>query len=115
MKNWIKRKLTYFLGIDKIEETMDSEQLRLSRKLDYLEEYNRKVIAENEFILKQFNISLDVSPYENTSWAVISIQGKPEYVRFINLSNRDMRSIHSFLKQFEKTNKTVDSPFGFFR
>ena len=65
--------------------------------------------------MKQFNISADINQYEDHSWAIISIQGKPEYVRFVNLSSQDMRSVHDFLKQFERTNRTVDSPLMFLK
>ena len=115
MKNWIKRKLIAFLEIDSLEEELKQENQKLKSKLNGLNSLNERIIEENNFLIKQFNISADINHYENHSWAVISIQGKPEYVKFINLSNRDMRSVHSFLKQFERTNRAIDSPFQFLK
>ncbi|MEB5480963.1 hypothetical protein P8825_15460 [Shouchella clausii] len=71
---------------------------------------NKEVLATSKNLLKQFNLSVDVRPYENQSWAVISIQGKPEYVKFVSLNNSDMRSIRDYIKHFEHTNKTIDAP-----
>ena len=75
----------------------------------------RKLSKKIFFLIKQFNISADINHYENHSWAVISIQGRPEYVRFVNLSNKDIRELHYYLKQFERTNRTVDSPIPFLK
>lgn len=113
MKSWIKSKVTSFLGLDSLEQKLLEENKRLKFKLKNLEFLNHKIIEENNSIMKQFNISADINHYGNHSWAVISIQGKPEYVKFVNLSNQDMRSVHSFLKQFERTNRTIDSPLKF--
>ena len=113
MKNWIKEKLISLLGVDLLEEKLIEDNKKLNYKLEKLELLNEKVIKENNFIMKQFNISADINHYENQSWAVISIKGKPEYVKFVNLSNQDMRIIHDFLKNFERTNRIVDTPFHF--
>ncbi|MGV4321199.1 hypothetical protein [Bacillus mojavensis] len=116
MKKWLKK----VIGITKLEE----ENKKLSKNihnlridLNDLYKLNEQVIKRNEFIISHFNISVDVNhpSYKEHSWAVISIQGKPEYVRFINLSNQDMHAIHRFLKQFDKTNMTIDSPYMFFK
>lgn len=44
------------------------------------------------------------------SWAVICIHGKMDYVKFVDMSQRDIRSIANFLKNFEYSNRVVDSP-----
>lgn len=117
-KSWLRTKLQKFLEIDELSETVDENNDRLSRsyralqdKYIKMERLNERVVERNNIIMKEFNISADIYPRENRSWAVISINGKPEYVRFVNLSNRDMREVSHFLKQFEATNVTVDSPF----
>lgn len=112
MKKWLRK----VLGVNDLEGKQIELQKsieELSREISSVKELNQKVISQNDFILSQFNISADIYPRENHSWAVISIQGKPEYVKFVNLSNRDMRSVHEYLKQFERTNRTIDSPFGY--
>lgn len=115
IKDWFKEKMIKFLKIDTLEESLRQENQELWFVLEQLESLNKKVIEENDFLVKQFNISADINHYEDQSWAVISIQGKPEYVKFVNLSNQDMRSVHSFLKQFERTNRVIDSPLKFLR
>ncbi len=119
MLKWIKRKLQSFLGVeDLIQEVNSLERLvgSLNSEINKLYSLNNKVIQENNAIMKQFNVSADIYQRgDRNSWAVISIQGKPEYIRFVNMSNKDMHEIHSFLKQFERTNMTIDSPYRFFR
>ena len=44
------------------------------------------------------------------SWAVICIHGKMDYVKFVDMSQRDIRSIADFLKNFEYSSRIIDSP-----
>ncbi len=121
LKKWIKNKLRKYLGIEEVEEQINvlaSDIEKGDRKIsDAINQSNmaisvsRKLQKTSESLINQFNISADIYPHEKSSWAVISIQGRPEYVKFVNLSNRDMREISSFLRQFEGTNRTIDSPF----
>jgi len=46
-------------------------------------------------------------PYAD-SWAVVCIQGKPDYINFFMLKNRDAQSIKYFLRDFAKKNITID-------
>jgi hypothetical protein len=50
---------------------------------------------------------------DNHSWAVICVQGKPEYVKFMPLEHKDTKEIMEFLKHFQYSNRIIDSPFGF--
>ena len=50
---------------------------------------------------------------DDHSWAVVCIQGHPEYVKFLPLSRNDARDVIKFLRCFEYSNKIVDSPFAF--
>ena len=50
---------------------------------------------------------------DDHSWAVICIAGRPEYVKFLPLKHKDTMEIVRFLKQFQYSNKVIDSPFGF--
>lgn len=121
MLNYIKSKLKKWLNFEKIESELTSlkkenseltyQVYLLKNKLSELEYINDRLIIHNDEIISQFNLSSDIYLRENSSWAVISIAGKPEYVKFINLQNKDMREIAVFLRKFERTNVTVDSPF----
>lgn len=44
------------------------------------------------------------------SWAVICIHGKMDYVKFVDMRQRDIRAIADFLKNFEYSNRVIDSP-----
>jgi hypothetical protein len=112
MKNWIKTRLSVFLDIGIIKHNLELENRKLREELYDIKQLNKKVIEENNFIMKQFNISADISPNQyDENWAVISVKNKPEYVKFVRLSNQDVRSVRDYLKHFERTNMTIDSPF----
>lgn len=57
------------------------------------------------------NVGVDVD-YNRHSWAVICIDGRPEYVKFVDLTGAEARDIKSFVNQFGKKKAVVDSPFG---
>lgn len=47
------------------------------------------------------------------SWAIICVHGKMDYVKFVDMSQADIRSIANFLKRFEYSNRVTDSPLGY--
>lgn len=57
-------------------------------------------------ILNNIDVSVDVHEYNHhhsPSWAVISLQGqKTDYIKFIDLGDRELREIANFLRQFER-------------
>lgn len=57
------------------------------------------------------NVGVDVD-YNRYSWAVICIDGRPEYVKFVDLTGAEAQDIKSFVNQFGKKKAVVDSPFG---
>jgi hypothetical protein len=46
------------------------------------------------------------------SWAVICIHGNKDYMKFVDMSQADIRTIASFLKQFQYSNRVTDSPLA---
>ncbi|MEG1905176.1 MAG: hypothetical protein RR212_12335 [Bacteroidales bacterium] len=61
-------------------------------------------INRTKNVLSNFDISIDVHHYA-PSWAVISLQGKKtDYLKFIDLGDRDIREISQFLSQFDRMN-----------
>lgn len=75
-------------------------------------------IQQNEEMKRMYNqitdVAVDVDFYDkNHSWAVVCIEGRPEYVKFIPLRGADARTIIKFLKNFQHSNQIVDSPSGF--
>lgn len=47
---------------------------------------------------------------DDHSWAVICVHGKMDYVKFVDMSHRDVMEISHFLKRFEHSNRATDSP-----
>lgn len=123
MLNWLRFKIQNFLGVTDLYKKYKSLEDRFNRleikfnniqtTLNNAVSTNKDVLNKNEYIMSYFNLSADIYPSQRgESWAVISIQGKPEYVKFVNLSNSDMREINAFLRRFERTNRTIDTPMG---
>ena len=47
------------------------------------------------------------------SWAVICVHGKKDFIKFVDMRQSDVRTIVSFLKNFEYSNRVTDSPLGY--
>lgn len=80
-------------------------------------EASQKELVECKKLLNQIcDVGVDVGfTNEEHSWAVVCVAGKPEYVKFIPLNNKDARSVINFLKQFQYSRYVIDSPFAFKR
>lgn len=73
---------------------------------------------QNEEMKKMYNqitdVAVDVGFHDlEYSWAVVCIEGRPEYVKFIPLSGADARTVMNFLRQFQYSKLIVDSPLRF--
>lgn len=76
---------------------------------------SEKEIEECRRLLTQFvDMGVDVGFHsDDHSWAVICIAGKPEYVKFMPLTHKDVKCVLDFLKQFQYSRQIIDSPFAF--
>ncbi|UUV46762.1 hypothetical protein [Bacillus phage vB_BanS-Thrax4] len=117
MKLWLKTKLRDWLGIQESEayfcRNIEDLERRYSLLVDdniRLENENRALRERNEFILKNFQIAVDHNPYENQSWAVVCINGQPQYVNFLTLRNHEAHEIMRYLRNYDKGSMVVDSP-----
>lgn len=92
---------------DTIQETKNAKSTYQQSKRD-LEDAKRTV---NEIV----EVGVDVHPYarDSGSWAVICIDGKPNYMKFVRFERNDVRSLQEFLRRFEYSRHVVDSPYGF--
>lgn len=73
---------------------------------------------QNEEMKKMYNqitdVAVDVGFHDlEYSWAVVCVEGRPEYVKFIHLSGADARTVMNFLRQFQYSKLIVDSPLRF--
>lgn len=55
-------------------------------------------------------VGVDVHPSRNGSWAVVCLQGKQDYVSFIDLGHADIHEIQSFIRRFSRDRRAVDVP-----
>jgi hypothetical protein len=79
-----------------------------------ISELQAEINISRETIKNMLDISTDIHPQSNhggNSWAVISIGGSCQYVKFVDLSRRDMMDVASFLKRYEAGRHIVDSPY----
>lgn len=66
-----------------------------------------------EIITPILDTGVDYGLYNDHSWAVVCVKGKPEYVKFMPLDSKDTRAIIDFLKHFDKRSRVIDSPLAF--
>ena len=61
------------------------------------------------------DVAVDVGLFHDSeySWAVVCIEGRPEYVKFFPLSGAYARTVMDFLRQFQYSKLIVDSPLRF--
>lgn len=62
-------------------------------------------------LFDNMEVGVDVNHYSG-SWAVVSIQGKNDYIKFMDLGQRDIQEIARFLRQFDRRNQvryTIDA------
>jgi hypothetical protein len=78
-----------------------------NKKIAELSEQQRRI----DVVFEHMDVSVDVDVNQygkySRSWAVISLQGlKTDYVKFVDLSDRDIYAIQKFLRQFDTSMNT---------
>lgn len=101
----------FFLWIfrEEINGTKE-EREEFERKVKFFERDLKRLDAELfvkyeklDNMLNNLDISVDHHIYSK-SWAVISIQGKrQDFIKFIDLGEKDIQQISNFLKNFDRT------------
>lgn len=105
--SWLKCKIKDWLREEVFKEDIDSiKSMKLECK-NTLNEVNKIKSLYQQIT----NVGVDVDYYGKNSWAVICIDGHPEYVKFVDLKESEARDIENFLRRFERSNIVVDSPF----
>ena len=131
LKEWIRNKMVSFIMLDKVEEHLIEEIIRLDKNDNTLKSAiesvksdlskTNKTISDNgedinilhNTIKSVVSVGADVYPNEmnrDRSWAVICIEGNYNIVKFIDMHGTDYRYIMNFLKQFEGSRMVVDAP-----
>ena len=92
-KEKLKIKLADWLGITKVEQLLHIT--------------SNDVNTLNSLV----KCGVDVHFNQNhSSWAVVCLAGKAEYVNFIRLNDKDARDVRDFLKNFRERNGILDMP-----
>lgn len=116
LKNWLlKEELN---DIKVIKENYDKHMLSLERAKALVDEArdqhreSRDLLSDCHKLMNSVcDVGTDIGfKSSDHSWAVICIHGKMDYVKFVDMSQRDIRSIADFLKNFEYSNRVIDSP-----
>lgn len=123
IKSWLfkeeieKIKVLEIAYKDQIEwcQTRANDMYRVSERARITYEKSEKELEECRKLITQIcDVGTDVGFLDNEhSWAVICIAGKPEYVKFMPLNNRDAHDVLNFLKQFQYSKHVIDSPLAF--
>jgi len=61
-------------------------------------------------INKIVDVGMDVHMKSSGSWAVLCIDGNPQYMKFIRFERNDIRELQYFLKRFEYSKRVIDAP-----
>lgn len=109
MKNLIKK---FFHWLFSEELTKLNQKIKQADDLIHSTANLQRTIKQ---VFNNLDISIDVreQKYEPAkSWAVISLQGeRADFVKFINLGDREINEISRFLRQFDRINRIkIDAP-----
>lgn len=110
----------YLCHVDQIKKNQKKTDELRGRINMFHQDLNRSLVSQKkrlEKIERLYNMAVDLEnpEYSRTgSWAVIVLDGKPEYMRFIRLPKRDLQEIARFLRQFDVGHEppTLDAPHG---
>ncbi len=117
-KNWLFKE-----EINDIKETKEKydellksvhQAYQILYKAEEMHDKSHALLADcHRFMNSVCDVGTDVGyKYTDHSWAVICIHGKRDYVKFVDMNQSDIRTIASFLKTFEYSNRITDSPIG---
>lgn len=119
IRKWLLEILQPDIDALKNEINESTTELRFAKN-NYNEAARQCQIStqQNKEMKKMYNqitdVAVDVGFHDSErSWAVVCVEGRPEYVKFIPLSGADARTVRNFLRQFQYSQTIVDSPLRF--
>ena len=111
--SWLKCKIKNWLREEVFKEELEDFRFMKLQCMNASAHSDRALheVDEMKLLYQSItNVGIDVD-YNRHSWAVICIDGRPEYVKFVDLTGAEARDIKSFVNQFGKKKAVVDSPF----
>ena len=93
--------------------TIDNSIERL-HNAESLHEKSQQLISDcHKFMNSICDVGTDIGfRSDDHSWAVICIHGNMDYVKFVDMGQKDIQSIANFLRNFEYSNRVTDSPLN---
>ena len=130
IKNWLlKEELN---EIEKIKDKLQATEIEVKEIKETCDECLQRIDQAHKMLLEEINkhhksyvlledcrkfmnsicdVGTDVGfKSDDHSWVVICVHGKMDYVKFVDMKQRDIMEITSFLKRFEYSNRVTDSP-----
>ena len=110
--NWLFKEQLEEIG--KLKKQIDESAFRVAGYADNAIKA-MKLCENQEKILRNtvgdIQVATDIH-VKSPSWAVICLQGqKADFVKFIDLGQRDIESIANYLRRFERPNVIADMPY----
>ncbi|PIF44901.1 hypothetical protein CLU96_1898 [Chryseobacterium sp. 52] len=105
IKDLIKQLVRWALRseINRLNDQLHKNEIKFGTLTEqlHLNELQYKFIKD---LLKNLDVSVDYHYKYSKSWAVISLQGnRSDFIKFIDLGDRDIYEIQRFLRQFDRT------------
>lgn len=119
ISNWIRDKIKVWIfsneleRLDRLEKEINKSTHRLRCAANQLNESEKEIEECRKLLTQILDVGVDIGFRDDHSWAVVCIEGHPEYVKFMPLNHKDTRDIVNFLKQFQYSKQIIDSPFAF--
>lgn len=108
MKQFIKQSLKMLIKwvlkeeLDKIRLEISAVDWKANAAISRVGNTDKRV----DFFYSLLDVGVDVHTLPKyNSWAVVCLQGKTDYVKFINLGDADIKEISKFLSGFGRQNR----------
>lgn len=100
--------------LHKTERLMDLYNEKLTLSIDNACQSQKLADDTRKLVNSICEVGADINlRTREDSWAVVCIHGKMDYVKFIPMRQDNIREISHFLKQFEYSNRTLDTPMKY--
>lgn len=107
-------------GMQQQTDTLESDVRIFKKHISDLEAVRISFtsgVQDIEKVKSFFQVGLDVHTkthrgYKSRSWAVICVDGKPEYLTFVEFRRNEIQELRNFLRMFKRNNCIVDHPPG---
>lgn len=108
MMNKFKQALRKWLGVDdELQKQVNNLSRRITNQSAEIDRLNRI----HDLLQIGTDIHVNSAVTRDESWAVICLKGNPEYVKFVDLRNKDVHHIVRMLRDFEGKSMTIDAPY----